>query len=69
MNNALRTWFSPDASPARHQHRQAGIEDKLSCTEQAMDRKGVCYDTGRMVDGRSGLPEFNPAETRRELAP
>jgi hypothetical protein len=33
-----------------------------------MNRKGVCYDTGRMVDGRSWRPEFDPAEARRELA-
>lgn len=33
-----------------------------------MNRKGVCYDTRRIVDGRSWRPEFDPAETRRELA-
>jgi 2-polyprenyl-6-methoxyphenol hydroxylase-like FAD-dependent oxidoreductase len=30
VNKALRTWFSPHASPARHQHRRAGIDDELS---------------------------------------
>jgi len=33
-----------------------------------MNRKGVCYDTGRIVDGRSWRPEVDPAEARRELA-
>jgi hypothetical protein len=33
-----------------------------------MKRKGVTYDTGRIVDGRSWRPEFDPAEARRELA-
>jgi hypothetical protein len=33
-----------------------------------MNRKGVVYETGRIVDGRSWRPEFDPAETRRELA-
>ena len=30
MNKTLRTCFSPHASPARHQHRPAGIDDELS---------------------------------------
>lgn len=33
-----------------------------------MNRKGVTYDTGRIVDGRSWRPEFDDAEPRRELA-
>jgi hypothetical protein len=33
-----------------------------------MNRKGVVYETGRIVDGRSWRPEFAPVETRRELA-
>ncbi len=33
-----------------------------------MNPKGVVYETGRIVDGRSWRPEFDPAETRRELA-
>jgi hypothetical protein len=33
-----------------------------------MNRKGVVYETGRIVDGRSWRPEFDPAEARRELA-
>jgi hypothetical protein len=30
-------------------------------------RKGVCYDVGRELEGRSWRPDFRPAEVRREL--
>ena len=30
-------------------------------------RKGVCYDVGRELDGRSWRPDFRPEEVRREL--
>jgi hypothetical protein len=30
-------------------------------------RNGVCYDSGRELDGRSWRPDFRPAEVRREL--
>ena len=32
-----------------------------------MRRKGVCYDVGRELEGRSWRPDFRPAEVRREL--
>ena len=32
-----------------------------------MRRKGVCYDTGRELGGRSWRPDFRPGEVRREL--
>jgi hypothetical protein len=30
-------------------------------------RKGVCYDVGRELEGRSWRPDFRPEEVRREL--
>jgi hypothetical protein len=30
-------------------------------------RKGVCYDVGRELEGRSWRPDFRPQEVRREL--
>jgi hypothetical protein len=30
-------------------------------------RKGVCYDVGRELEGRSWRPDFRPGEVRREL--
>jgi hypothetical protein len=30
-------------------------------------RKGVCYDAGRELEGRSWRPDFRPEEVRREL--
>lgn len=32
-----------------------------------MRRKGVCYDVGRELGGRSWRPDFRPGEVRREL--
>ena len=32
-----------------------------------MRRKGVCYDVGRELEGRSWRPDFRPGEVRREL--
>ncbi|MGQ4600727.1 hypothetical protein [Nocardia sp. R6R-6] len=32
-----------------------------------MNRRGVCYDVGRVMWGQSWRPEFSPDETRREL--
>ena len=32
-----------------------------------MRRKGVCYDVGRELEGRSWRPGFRPGEVRREL--
>jgi hypothetical protein len=32
-----------------------------------MRRKGVCYDVGRELEGRSWRPDFRPEEVRREL--
>jgi hypothetical protein len=32
-----------------------------------MNRRGVCYDVGRVMWGQDWRPEFDPAETRREL--
>lgn len=32
-----------------------------------MRRKGVCYDVGRELEGRSWRPDFRPEEARREL--
>ena len=32
-----------------------------------MRRKGVCYDVGRELAGRSWRPDFRPGEVRREL--
>lgn len=32
-----------------------------------IQRKGVCYDVGRVLDGHDWRPMFDPLETRREL--
>ncbi|GAA5198247.1 hypothetical protein GCM10023322_71180 [Rugosimonospora acidiphila] len=32
-----------------------------------MRRKGVCYEAGRELEGRSWRPDFRPGEVRREL--
>lgn len=32
-----------------------------------MNRRGVCYDVGRVMWGQDWRPEFSPEETRREL--
>lgn len=32
-----------------------------------MNRRGVCYDVGRVMLGQNWRPEFSPEETRREL--
>ncbi len=32
-----------------------------------MRRKGVCYDVGRELEGRTWRPDFRPGEVRREL--
>ena len=32
-----------------------------------MNRRGVCYDAGRVMWGQDWRPEFSPGEVRREL--
>ncbi len=32
-----------------------------------MNRRGVCYDVGRVMSGQDWRPEFSPGEARREL--
>ena len=32
-----------------------------------MNRRGVCYDVGRVMRGQDWRPEFSPEEARREL--
>ena len=32
-----------------------------------MNRRGVCYDAGRVMGGQDWRPEFSPEEARREL--
>lgn len=32
-----------------------------------MRRRGICYDAGRELEGRSWRPDFRPGEVRREL--
>jgi hypothetical protein len=39
----------------------------LAAWEVEVRGKGVCYDVGRELDGRSWRPDFRPPEVRREL--